>query len=219
MGNFLDGKFISDQGNVYNIKEQNCESVSDSIVRAIVVCDILSKTGDNAYDVRLHEASGIFTKAPVDSTAVTDSAIFVENPLSISEMWCSGGYINMYIYIPMKSGSTQAHLINLVRNDTVAEEGVHEFVLKHNAYGEVMSEKDKDFVLGGTYVSFPIAGMFKSDEAKIRIRWTAHKETEGAWSMETERNLLEYNWHKGGFEHQIVNTSPRPTFSQGCSWM
>lgn len=219
MGNFSDGKFISDQGNTFNIKELACQNVSDTIARAIIVCDVLSKTGEKEYDIRLHDVSGVFTKTPVDSTSVTDSTIFVENPLSIGEMWCSGGYINMFIYIPMKSGSTQAHLINLVRNDASAEEGVYEFVLKHNAYGEIMTGEDTDFVLGGTYVSFPVAGMFKEDKATIRIRWTAHKEVEGAWSVETERNVLEYSWKKGGFEHKTSDTVPRPSFSQGCHWM
>ena len=219
MGNFSDGKFISDQGNTFNIKELACQNVSDTIARAIIVCDVLSKTGEKEYDIRLHDVSGVFTKTPVDSTSVTDSTIFVENPLSIGEMWCSGGYINMFIYIPMKSGSTQAHLINLVRNDASADEGVYEFVLKHNAYGEVMTGEDTDFVLGGTYVSFPVAGMFKEDKATIRIRWTAHKEVEGAWSVETERNVLEYSWVKGGFEHKTSDTVPRPSFSQGCHWM
>lgn len=218
IGNFSEGGFISDQGLKLNITERNCQEVADSIVRAIIVCDILAKTGEGEYDIRLHDVSRVFTKAPVDSTEVTDSAIFVENPLSVGEMWYSGGYINMYIYIPMKPGSTRAHLINLVRNDGLEEEGVYEFVLKHNAYGEVMSIMDQDFVLGGAYVSFPVSGIFTSDKAQIRIKWTAHKEEEGKWGIETEHNTLVYEWEKGGYEHQSGNT-PRPTYSQSCHWM
>ena len=96
--------------------------------RAIVSCDILAQKGKDEYDIRLTGATPVFTKAPVDSTAVTDSAVFVENPLNIAEMWIAGGYINMQLLIPVKSGSEQVHLINLVRDDAVQSEGTYDFV-------------------------------------------------------------------------------------------
>lgn len=203
MGNFTDGKFISDQGNIFNITEKTCNDRTDTLKRAIVMCDILTKRGENSYDVRLNEVTPVFTKSPVDSTAVTDSAVFVENPLNIGELWISGGYINMYIVIPMKVSSTQAHLINLMLDDEASSDGVYRYTLKHNAYGEVPSSGDTDFVLGGTYVSFPVSGKFNEEKATIHISWTSLKSDEYGWSTETEKNTLQHEWARGGFEQSI----------------
>ena len=202
MGNIVDGVFISDQGNRFNVREQTCEGLLDTMKRALITCDVLSKTGEGTYDVRLTSVSQVFTKAPVDSTAVTDPTVFVEDPLMIYEMWYAGGYINMYIILPIKKGSSTAHMINLVRDDMNAEPGVHEFTLKHNAFGEVASSGDGNYVLGGTYASFPAAGMFSEDEADIVIHWNSGKEGESQ-DAEGKRNTLVYKWKKGGFEHTI----------------
>ena len=201
MGNFVDGVFVSDQGNRFNIKEQTCEGIPDTLKRAIITCDVLAKTGEDAYDIRLNGFSGVFTKEPVDSTAVTDSTVFAEDPLMIHEMWYSGGYINMYVLIPLKIGSGHAHLINLVRNDEASVPGVYEFTLKHNAFGEVATPGDMSYTLGGTYASFPAAGMFTEDEADIIIRWNAGKSDDTASETGSQSNFLVYKWKRGGYEH------------------
>lgn len=202
MGNIVNGTFISDQGNTFNIKEQTCESIPDTLKRVMINCDVLSKTADNTYDVRLKGFSKVFTKAPVDSTAVTDTAVFVEDPLMIHEMWYSAGYINMYIILPIKMGSSTAHMINLVRNDGKAEPGIHEFTLKHNAFGEVPSSNEPGYTLGGTYVSFPAAGILTGDTADIIIHWNSGKENDDPATGD-KRNTLVYKWSRGGFEHTI----------------
>lgn len=203
MGNFTDGKFVSDQGNVFNITEKTCNDRTDTLKRAMIMCDILAKTGDSSYNVRLNEVTPVFTKSPIDSTAVRDSAIFVENPLNIGELWISGGYINMYIMIPMKAASTQVHLINLMLDDEASGDGIYRFTLKHNAYGEVLSAEDTDFILGGTYASFPVSDKFNEDKATIQIAWTSLKSDEHGWSTETEKNTLQYEWTRGGFEQYV----------------
>lgn len=214
MGNFLNGKFISDQGLTYDIIEQTCQGTADTLTRAMISCDILSKTEENRYDIRLNAFEGIFTKSTVDSTAVSDSSIFVENPLNIGEIWYSGGYLNLFIYIPMKAGSRQAHLINLVRKDDVASAEGYEFTLKHNAFGEVITADDTNFVLGSTYVSFPIANVLQVDKTNITIRWTSNVETDGKWSAETKRNSLTLEWERGGYEHKQDSVAPSSKQSQ-----
>ena len=196
MGNIVDGVFISDQGNIFNIKEQTCEGVIDTMKRAYISCDILSKTSEKTYDIRLNGFHNVFTKSPVDSTAVTDTAVFAEDPLMVYEMWYAGGYINMYIALYFKEGSGQSHLINLVRNDEGAAPGVYEFTLRHNAFGELPDESDTDFILGGTYVSFPAADLIKEDEADIMIRWNSGKKNEDGSDA---GNILIYKWKRGGY--------------------
>ncbi len=203
MGNIVDGVFISDQGNTFNIKEQTCDGILDTLKRAFINCDVLTKTGEKTYDVRLKSFSSVFTKNPVDSTAVTDSATFVEDPLMIYEMWHSGGYINMYIFLPVKVGSKTSHLINLVRDDENATPGIYEFTLKHNAFGETAASGDGDYILGGTHVSFPAAGIFKEEEADIIIHWNSGNMGEDASNSISKKNSLVYKWRKGGYEHTI----------------
>ena len=64
MGNIVDGRFVSDQGNTFNIVEQTCEGRLDTLKRAFTICDILSSTGTNEYDVRLNYITSVLTKAP-----------------------------------------------------------------------------------------------------------------------------------------------------------
>ena len=201
MGNITGGVFISDQGNRFDIKEQTCPGILDTMKRVIVTCDVLTQTGESTYDIRLNGFASVFTKAPVDSTSVTDADIFVEDPLMVHEMWCSGGYINMYIFLPVKVGSRTAHLINLVRNDKDAAPGTYEFTLKHNAFGEVPTADGSGYTIGGTYVSFPVAGLFAEDKADIVIHWNSGKEDKEDSDAEDKRNSLIYKWEKGGFEH------------------
>ena len=102
MGNFVDGKFISDQGLTFNIVDRTCSESIDTLKRAMISCDILSRAGNEGYDVRLTGVDAIFTKNPVDSTSVVnDTDIMVENPLNIGEMWYSAGYLNLLIYMRM----------------------------------------------------------------------------------------------------------------------
>lgn len=201
MGNIVDGVFISDQGNIFSIKEQTCTGILDTVKRAMILCDVLSKTGEDTYDIRLNGFSSVFTKAIVDSSAVTDPEILVEDPLMMYEMWYAGGYINMYIALHFKEGSGQPHLINLVRNDEKAAPGTYEFTLKHNAFGEVADPDETEMAFGGTYISFPAADMIKEDEAEIIIRWNSI-DTEGNTS--DSASSLVYKWKRGGYEQQQV---------------
>ena len=204
MGNFVDGKFISDQGLTFNIVDQTCTVNIDTLERAIISCDILTCTDNGQYDVRLTDFNPIFTKDPVDSTDVTDNDIFKEDPLSINEVWYSGGYLNMHISIPAKGNSSQKHLVNLVRNDINSTTGMHEFTFKHNAFGEVVTDNDSDFIPAGTYISFPLAQMFKEDEQKVQIilKWTSNEERDGILSKETTRNTTSLEIERIGYEHK-----------------
>ena len=206
MGNFVEGKFISDQGLTFNIVEKTFSKSIDTLKRAMISCDILSRSADGDYSVRLTGAEAIFTKNPVDSTSVmNDTEIMTENPLTIGEMWYSAGYLNMLISIPIKENSNKSHLINLVRNDEESDAGTYKFTFKHNAYGEVISANDNDFVIAGTYVSFPIVQLFKENEQKVQIilNWTSNEEKGGNWNAETKKNTISLEVKRGGYEHQL----------------
>ena len=206
MGNFVDGEFISDQGLSFNIVEKTCSDVTDTLTRAMISCDVLSRSEDGGYNIRLTGVVEIFTKNPVDSTSVaSDTEIMTENPLSIEEIWYAGGYLNMLIYIPVKENSKQAHLINLVRNDGNTQDGTYRFTFKHNAFGELITASDSDFLLASAYVSFPIAQLFQEDEKKVQIvlNWTSNEEKEGVWSDEMKKNTITLEVERIGYEHKL----------------
>ena len=49
MGNIVDGKFVSDQGNTFNVVEQTCSGRLDTLERAIILCDILYQEEGGDY--------------------------------------------------------------------------------------------------------------------------------------------------------------------------
>ena len=205
MGNFAEGEFIRDQGLSFNIVERTCSGVIDTLERAMISCDILSKSDEGRYIVRLTGFNEVFTKDPVDSTSVTDQNIFVEDPIHIGEAWYAGGYLNMLVYVPVKEDSKQAHMINLVRDDKETAEGIYRFTFKHNAHGEVITAEDTDFIMAGRYVSFPLAPLFKEDEKKVQIilKWTSNEEKEGIWSADTKKNTISLDVERTGYEHKF----------------
>lgn len=204
MGNFVEGAFITDQGLTYTITNQSLIDKADSVKRAMISCDIVSKIDESSYNVYLTDFEEIFTKVPVDSTAISDEAILLEDPLNFGEIWYSGGYLNMLVSIPVKQDSRQEHTINLVRDDENAEPAVYEFSFKHNANGEVITAADTDFAQANRYVSFPISHLFKENEQKVKIvlNWTSNLEKDGVWTHETKKNQIALDVERIGYEHK-----------------
>lgn len=140
MGNLVDGKFISDQGNTFNMVEMNTTVDLKKFRRGIMQCDVLRETGEKEYDVRVTYMDTVFTKAPVlASIAAEDEEMMVEDPIYIDQRWISGGYLNMYIIFEIQVNpilKDSKHMINLVADDSAAETGKYTFTLRHNAFGE-----------------------------------------------------------------------------------
>ena len=145
MGNIVNGVFISDQGNRFNVVDQQCIGELKDMKRAFIVCDVLNKTvggEDNEYDVRVNQIATVLTKNAVPHMDVT-AEMMIQDPVHVENAWISGGYINMFIMFPSKVGSTTSHLINLVHEgcliDPETQEeipGTYRFSLRHNSNGE-----------------------------------------------------------------------------------
>lgn len=208
MGNIVDGRFVSDQGNTFNVVEQTCSGDLTSMKRAMVICDVLNKTegGNNEYDVRLTRFVSVLTKDIVNN-ANTNDEMLVQDPIHIEYAWISGGYINLYILFPVKASSTTTHLINLVHEGAmIADEtkedisGTYRFSLRHNAFGDkVTSDVATDYVLAGGYVSFPLNSYIVEKEADFSIEWVYGESTEN--NSETEKGLFKARYTSDGFQH------------------
>lgn len=199
MGNIINGQFISDQGNIFNVVDQTCVGELDKMNRAIMICDILNVTKgtDNEYDIRLNQLASVLSKEPVALENATGD-IEVTNPIHISEFWYSGGYLNFFIQVPRNPENTEAkHLINLTY--TSNQDGSYTFELRHNGFGDVY-ESGGAFALGGGYVSFPITNIITKDSAKLIIKWNWYEADGYVWSNVEKEYTLEYDWKRGGYE-------------------
>lgn len=211
MGNFKDGAFISDQGNTFNVVELNCTDKIDTMKRAVVVCDVLNKTEgeDYSYDIRLNKAHPVLTKAPLVMSTITDEDAMVTDPVHIKELWYSGGYLNMYIVIPIPASDSNPHLINLVVNDAESSGNSYTLELRHNGFGEVWTEESVDYILAGTYVSFPVSKVFAGNSAEVTLNWKWHKAVGNAWTLEVVDNQIKFNWERNSFEQTPLNLASK----------
>lgn len=204
MGNIVNGTFVSDQGNIFNIVEQDksCNGDLMTLERAYILCDVLNKTVgglDNEYDVRLNAMAQVTTKdiLPFDSEIEEDK--LKEDPISIEYIWFSGGYINFYVMFPVKVGSETAHMVNLVQQES--SEG-YVFRFTHNAFGETLENGDSsEYAMAGGYISFPISTFIHEDEANVKVEWTWYKTIGMGLTQDTEVISATGIYKKGGFEH------------------
>ena len=201
MGNIVDGRFVSDQGNTFNVVEQLCSGKIQEEKRIMMLCDVLNETkgGRNEYDVRLTTYFPVLEKKAVGLADATGD-IEVQDPVHIEQLWFAGGYMNMVIQTPVIPGSDTKHLVNLVYS--VNDNGEYVMNLRHNGYGEVWSpEKDSKMTLsGGAYVSFPIADLIKGDNAKIVLNWKWYESTELTFDYTKEKTYeFKYDWTRNGF--------------------
>lgn len=226
LGNFVEGKFISDQGNEFTIVENNTGKTFEGIERALMQCDVLNKTEgvENGYDVRVSYVSSVLTKAPVSiEDAAADPEKVVEDPITIDYAWVSGGYLNVYIlfeiqYSPKLEDSK--HMINLVYNPSEVGTGKYAFTLRHNSYGETLASKEdseeesndenqtqtmsSDMIqwgIAGGYVSFQISDLITEKEAELTINWSEHAKDElNNWLSEVTAKTATLNYNKNNFE-------------------
>lgn len=211
MGNVVAGRFVSDQGNTFNVVDQNCLGKLDTMKRAFIVCDVLNKTAgglDTEYDVRVNQIARVLTKDPVYHTETT-AEMLIQDPVHIEYIWISGGYINMFIMFPIKVGSTTKHLINLVHEGCMIDpetneeiEGTYRFTLRHNSEGDKIAPPQVvDYALSGGYVSFPLSSYISEKEADFSIEWTWHKNVGTGLSSETEVKTLNGKYTADGYQH------------------
>ena len=207
MGNIVEGRFVSDQGNTFNVVEQNCAGKLDTMKRAFILCDVLNKTAGgsaNEYDVRLNGMARVLTKDIVAVENATEDQL-VQDPVHVQNVWISGGYLNMYIIFPVKTGSTTKHLINLIHEGAIeeAEGASYNFTLTHNSYGDKLAvDGSVATQMGGAYVSFPLTTYIPEETAKIKLNWLWHQVSAGNNLLfETETRSLEGTYQKTGFEH------------------
>lgn len=214
MGNIIDGRFVSDQGNIFNVTDQQCDGKLDTMKRAFVICDVLNKTASgaaNEYDVRVNHIAYVLTKNVVTDADAKDE-MAVQDPVHVEYAWIAGGYINFFIMFPTKAGSTTKHLINLVHEGEMSDAQTGEpvantfrFTLRHNSYEDkIIEDQESVYVLAGGYVSFPLNNYILAEQADFSIEWV----WQDGVSAETDIKSITGTYTTDGYQHapQISST-------------
>lgn len=214
MGNMVNGKFVSDQGNTFNVVEQECAGKLDTMHRAFVVCDILNSVNgsDTEYDVRLNYISNVLTKSPVAASEITDEKLLINDPMLLADWWVSGGYVNLYVCVPIKRTGNTPHVLTFIYEDTKKEDGKYRFLIRHNANGETLkdNETNYDMVLAYAYASFPIASIIKEDEAQVIIEWESYLVSNSAVHADSKTESSSTLYSKKSYEQPAIS-SVNPT--------
>lgn len=205
MGNVVNGAYVSDQGNTFNIVEQTCVGKIDTMQRVLTVCDVLNKTEggqENEYDVRVNMMLEVLVKDIVAADTKPDEEMEVEHPIDIDKIWISGGYINMTVLFPYNPANKARHMVNLIQQES-AEAGTYAFRLTHNAYeDEIKDNNTTGYQVSGGYVSFPVNSLIKEEEAKIQISWKSFD-----IMFRPLEEKIEGTYIKDGFEQTPLITS------------
>jgi len=214
MGNIVDGTFISDQGNIFTVVENNTLGDITQVKRALVLCDVLKKVEntDNEYEVRLNNFAEVLTKNPInliDADADKDNS--VKDPIYIQQAWISGGYLNINFVIEFKTGSTQKHLVNLVLDEEASVDGKYCFEFRHNSFGEASIYDEIQLTFGSGYVSFPIKDIITEDSAELTIGHKWYQSTGAGLLKDTQDYKKTISYTKGGFEQAPATLAVKAT--------
>lgn len=178
MGNVVNGKFTSDQGNIFNVVDQTCAGKLDTMKRAFIICDILNNTEgvENQYDIRLNYLATVLTKNAILSSGITEGNEPVNDPILLQSYWVSGGYLNIYLAVPVVADSNVKHTINFIYDDAEQSDGTYTFHIRHDGTGEVFNDSNEDKItFAYAYASVPVAPIIKEDNARIVIKWLNYK--------------------------------------------
>lgn len=216
LGNFVEDKFISDQGNEFTIVENQTGYDFKDIQRAIMQCDVLRKVKGtkNGYEVRVHYVSKVLTKSPVETAVADDDPEkIVEDPIRIEDVWISGGYLNMYVMFEIQTYpqvENREHMVNLVFTESEKGTGKYTMTFRHNAYGDTLSaesEEGKQWGLTGAYVCFQISDIIQENKAEITLKWKEHVISGYNWLAETHDRTVSISYSKDYFEQAPLSLS------------
>ncbi len=213
MGNIVNGVFMSDQGNIFNVTEQTCEGRLDTMKRAFIICDVLQNTADKEkeYDIRLNYIGRVLTKDAIAKSEIADLETYMNDPIVLIDFWFSGGYANMYLMVPVKRNDGKSHEINLLHEK---KENGYKFIVRHDAAGEILKEdgSNSDLIFAYAYASFPISSIISEDTAKVEIEWNSYSVSGSIVTAKTKILTADDEYKKSAYE-QVPPTAYSNTLS------
>lgn len=156
-----DGKLLTDNGETFIINS-GADGKDLSSGRWYIIADLVSKRGENTYEVNLQKILPVLVKNIRNDSTPLEPEVLVKDPIEAENIWISGGYVNMEILLLFISDSETVHLVNLVLDTGRSHADSLFFDIRHNAYGETPANPKypSDKFLGGrSYASFPLSSL------------------------------------------------------------
>lgn len=178
MGTVSGMTIVSDQGIVYRVKEDESKSNWWTMSRILYNCDILSKTGENTYDIRLLTVAEPWILG-VDNVEA-DAPVVDSDPAYLYAAWEGGGYLNLGIGYLYKPKSGVEHTLALECRQKPSCDTLYLRIV-HGAGGEYLKEGDKadSFKTGVRYACFPLADILAEGTTRPSvISWRYYSEDE-----------------------------------------
>lgn len=172
-GKIIGDTFTDDDGISYEIVQKGSEVKVEDMDRALVIFDVLSKTGDKQYDIRLNYLHKPLCKTPVKVSEASDEQL-VNDPIYINQGWISGGYINLGFVFSHMMQSDVKHMINLVMEERQKDDTLR-FTLHHNGYGEGFADEGNrsDYTESAGFACFSLSGILPEGSEAVPVKITA----------------------------------------------
>lgn len=171
-------QFVTDIGLTYNVVENPFAIEFASLSRVIIHCNVLKQTGDREFNVQLLQLADPLNKdAVLTSTLTKPNDGLGNDPIGLSSVWISGGYLNMCVGV-LVIDEEKTHTVNLEFDDTAPADTLR-FTLRHDdglADGEEVVFDEK--LIGYKYATFPIKKLLPEGVTTlpVKLTWTWDKE-------------------------------------------
>ena len=196
-GTFHEGRFYSDRGVVFNIRENVSSRDIADIRRAFIYCDIYtSEDNGKSYDIRLRDFTEMYITDPVMASSLSPDRVAEEDPATLSVCWLTGNYINFQMQFVTVSDSKAEHRFSIIVDD--APHGGDSLLVKieHFADGEYIGAQgfpEEDYAYGNRYLSLPLGDLVDDEVTSIPFQvslYTNNKTDDGL--VTPEKSLSSY---------------------------
>ena len=171
-------KLVTDIGLTYNITENPNKIDLTDLSRVIISCNVLKKTGEREYNIELLDLAAPLNKdAVLTSTLTKPDDGLGSDPVRLSAVWVSGGYLNMAIGLLILDEEKE-HKVNLEFDDTAPADTLRLTLRHDDGMPDELSVIAEGSKIGYTYATFPIRKLLPEGVTTlpIKLSWKWDKE-------------------------------------------
>ncbi|MBR1872996.1 MAG: hypothetical protein IJ795_07305 [Bacteroidales bacterium] len=189
--------FILDGGQELSIVDNQAEEEYPQ-GRVFMYYDIMT-IKDNGQDIRVRSWSKALDKDAVKSSDYQDLSELGDAPIKVTSGLISRKYVNLEISLTAKKESGTKHVVNLVWDDTAADQAdTLRLYLKHDSGGESVTAgmlndgtDTSEYVAATTFACFPMSSLPEVDNGvtlpvKISFDWYEQDDS-GKWTPVTQK--------------------------------
>lgn len=181
--NLMVEEILADNGDVLvvtsNMIPQYEMKVGDRVqINYSITGNLPATDSRKGSQIKLYLARLILSKGPIEESFILEDEqhrndSIGNDPVGVEYAWFGGKYLNLCITM-MRSDPDKMHMINIVHDDTDAEDATVYLTLRHNAKGDHPSYPSYGLV------SFDLSGLMPegAKQIYIKLQWTDLNGTE-----------------------------------------